>query len=270
MPNVDDELDQQHGQGADELEGPEVDEQDQQGGDEFVEHGRTIDGLLRQARAAGFGDAPEAVKLGRIRKALRNTRQHIEAAERRGREKALAEFTSGDGEQAVQAIRQQLRVELQQETARERSLARLGIGSDSPVRSLFDGVQGDHRAFERHADLLRAAGVSWDGDPLVQQVARQRVTAWQQAAGHNGDGIVPAAAAGMPAEVQEQLVAQAVTSMQGAQAGGQPVAAEDLQGDIQRAAENPAAYSREHIESLAARFNVDLDALSRGLSGGPL
>jgi exonuclease VII large subunit len=270
MGDVDDELDQQHGQGAGELEGPEVPEHDDDGQGDLAEHGRTVDGLLQQAQAAGLGNTPQARSLKHIRRALRNTRAQVEAAEARGRARALEEFSSSNGE-AVDAIRAQVRADMQAETARERSLARLGIAPDSPVRGLFDGVSGDHKAFERQADLLRAAGVSWDADPMVQQIARQRVSAWQeQAAQQNGHGVSLDPAGPVPEQVRDHVIRQQVEAMAAGQAGGQPPHAPDLATEVRKMADNPGAYTQEQILSVAERFNRDLDAISRQAAGGPL
>lgn len=269
MANGDDELDQQHGQGADELEGPEVDEHEQDNGQgDLAVHEQYLAGLIRQGEQAGYG--AQTATLKRVRKALRNTRQQIAAAEERGRQRALAEFAAGDGQQAVDAIRGQLQAEMAEQTSRERSLARLGIGPDSPVRSLFDGVQGDHKAFERQAALLRAAGVSWDADPLVRRIGQQQVTQWQQQAEQNGQAVPLDPAAGVPEVVREDVIRQQVEAMQAGQAGGEQLRAPDLAGDIRKMADNPDAYSREQVESVADRFNRDLDVLSRGMQGGAL
>jgi len=257
----DDELDQ-----GVELEAEIVDEHDD-GQNDLAGHGRTVDGLLQQAQAAGLGNTPQARSLKHIRKALRNTRQHVEAAEERGRRRALAEFASGDGQQAVDAIRAQVRADMQAESARERSLARLGIAPDSPVRGLFDGVQGDHKAFEKQADLLRAAGVSWDADPMVQQIARQRVSAWQeQASGQNGQGISLDPAGPVPEAVSDAAIAEAVKSMANAQAGAQPVGSDDLETEIRRA--DPERLGEAGVHDLARRFNDQLDAISHQMRGG--
>jgi hypothetical protein len=265
MANGDDELDQQHGQGADELEGPEVDEHDNGQGD-LAEHDQYLGGLIKQGEQAGYG--AQTVTLKRVRKALRNTRQQIAAAEERGRQRALAEFAAGDGQQAVDAIRGQLQAEMAEQTSRERSLARLGIGPDSPVRSLFDGVQGDHKAFERQASLLRAAGVSWDADPLVRRIGQQQVAQWQQQAEQNGQAVPLDPAAGVPEVVRENVIRQQVEAMQAGQAGGKPVGADHLEDEIRRAHANPGNFSPEQLQGLADRFNRDLDALSRGMQGG--
>ena len=213
-----------------------LDEQDAQG--DLRGYDQHLGQLVKQGEQAGFG--AQTVTLKRIRRALKNTRAQIEAAEARGRARALEEFQAGN-EQAVDALRAEVRTELQADLSRERSLARLGIAPDSPVRGLFDGVQGDHKAFEKQADLLRAAGVSWDADPMVQQIARQRVSAWQeQAAGQNGQGISLDPAGPVPEQVRDAAIAEAVQSMANAQAG---------------------------VEDLAARFNREMDALSRARQG---
>jgi len=266
---VDDELDQQHGQGAGELEGPEVDEHDAQG-DDLAQHDQYLGGLIKQGEQAGYG--AQTTTLKRVRKALRNTRQQIQAAEERGRQRALSEFSAGN-EQAVDAIRAQVRGELQEETSRERSLARLGIPPDSPVRSLFDGVSGDHKAFERQAALLRAAGVSWDADPLLRQIGQQQVAQWQQQAGQNGDSVSLDPAGPVPQQVRDDVIRRGVEAMVQTQAGAQPIDARSpLEQDIEAAQRNPDVMMRDDTrQSLVDRFNNELDALSqaqRGAQGG--
>jgi len=184
MGDVDDELDQRHGQGADELEGPEVDgEQDVQA--DLRGHDQYLAGLIKQGEEAGYGRQTE--KLRTIRKVLAKSRQHIAAAEERGKQQALAEFANGDGGQAVQAIRAQVQAELAEQTSRERSLARLGLPADSPLRALFSDVRGDHREYEKRADALRSQGIQWGGDPVG--AAARRCAAPGGAAGrHAGPG----------------------------------------------------------------------------------
>jgi len=134
-------------------------------------------------------------------------------------------------------------------------------------------VKGDHREFEKRGDALRAQGIQWQGDPLVSQVAQQRLQAAQQAAAHAQQNGAPASLSpgnGIPSEVQEQLIRGATEAMQAGQAGGQAPFAPSVADDIQKMADNPGAYSREQIESVAARFNRDLDAISRQAAGGPL
>jgi hypothetical protein len=247
-------------------------EQDDGQGDDLATHGRALDGLLQQAQQAGLGDAPQARSLKHIRRALRRSKQYIREAEERGYQRALEEFSSGDGQQAVDAIRTQVRQEIQEETARERSFARLGIGPDSPVRSLFDNVSGDHKAFERHADLLRAAGITWNADPLVQQVARERVSAWDQAAtqaASNGNVQIDPASP-VPQHIQDRLIAEAVGQLQKAQAGGQQVGSEDLASEIRRAAQqDPSKLDEAARYTLADKLNNELEGLSANLRGLP-
>jgi len=264
MADGDDELDQQHGQSADELEGPEVDGQDAQG--DLRQHDQTLSDLIARGEAAGFGGQTSALK--RARKALRNTRAQIDAAEARGRARALEEFSASNGE-AVDAIKQQVRQELAAQTSHARSLDRLGV--PEPLRSMFDSISGDHKAYERQAALLHAAGVHWgDADPLVRQIGQQQVTQWQQAAQQNGDAVPLDPAAGVPAAVREQVIAEQVQSMAAAQAGAQPVDARSpAERAIEEAKRNPDLMLRDDArQSLADRFNAELDGPSRATQGG--
>ena len=268
MANGDDELDQQHGQGAGELDGPEVGEQDAQG-DDLRGYDQHLGQLVKQGEQAGYG--AQTATLKRIRKALRNTNRLVSEAEERGRQRALQEFSSGDGGQAVQAIRAQVQAELAEQNGRERSLARLGLPGDSPLRALFSDVTGDFAEYQRRADALRSQGISWGTDPLVQQLSAARLQATTQAATHaqeNGGPVNVAPAAGVPPEVQEQLLRGATEAMQAGQAGGQPPHAPDLESDIRKAAQNPGAYSPEELEGLANRFNRELDGLAHYMGGG--
>lgn len=252
-----------------ELEAEIVDEHDDGQGD-LAEHGRTLDSMLRQAQQAGLGDAPQARTLKHIRKALRGTRAQIQAAEERGRQRALQEFAGGDGQQAVDALRAEVRAELQADLSRERSLARLGIPADSPVRSLFDGVQGDHKAYERQAALLRAAGVSWDSDPVLRQIGQQQVAQWTQQAEQNGGQVPLDPAAGVPAAVQEQVIRQQVEGMVQAASGALPIDARSpAEQTIDEAQRHPDLMMREDArQTLADRFNAELNGLSHYMGGG--
>jgi len=58
--------------------------------------------------------------------------------------------------------------------------------------------------------------------------------------------------------------------MQAGQAGGQAPFAPDLASEVRKMADNPAAYSQEQVLDVARRFNMDLDALSQQIGGGPL
>jgi len=260
------ELDQ-HGQGADELDSPEVTEQDAQG-DDLRGYDEHLGELIQRGTQAGYAEQTQTLR--RVRKALKGTRQQIAAAEERGRQRALTEFQAGN-EQAVDALRAEVRAELQVANTRERSFARLGLGPDNPARQLFNDVPAgaDHAVYERQAALLRAAGVTWDADPVVRQIGQQQVAQWQQAAQHNGGAVPLDPAAGVPAAVQEQVIRSQVEAMVAGQAGGEVISAQSpLERDIEAAQRNPDLMMDEGArQRLADRFNADLDAVSRAQRG---
>jgi hypothetical protein len=264
MGSGDDELDQQDGQGADELEGPEVPEQDQQGGDELAAHDQHLGELIKRGEQAGYGAQTQTLR--RVRKALRGVRTQVDAAEARGRARALEEFSASNGE-AVDAIKQQVRQELAAETSRQRSLDRLGV--PEPLRSMFDTIDpaAGFAAFQKQADLLRSAGVEWRQDPEAQQLAQARVRAWQdQAATAEQNGHVDVSPGPMPDQVREDLIRKGVEAMAGAQAGAQPVGADSLEDEIRRA--DPERLGQAGVEDLARRFNRELDGLAHYMGGG--
>jgi hypothetical protein len=216
-------------------------------------------GVLKQMRHA-------------ISKSLAPVKQLEKQAFEAGKREARAEFVENP-EQLREQFRAEIRQELLGETQRERSLGRLGV--PPPLQGLFADVPADDfKAWQKRADQLHAAGVHWgDGDPLVSQIAQQRLQAAQQAAGQaqqNGQPVSLAPGNGIPSEVQEQLIRGATEAMQAGQAGGEQLRAPDLAGDIRKMADNPGAHSEEQILSVADRFNRDLDVLSRGMQGGAL
>lgn len=209
-------------------------------------------GVLKQMRHA-------------ISKSLTPVKQLERQAYEAGRREARAEFVDNP-EQLREQFRAEVRSEILGETQRERSLARLGV--PPPLQGLFADVPADdHRAFEKRADQLRSQGVSWgDSDPLVRQVAQQRVQAWEQAAAEqNGNGLSLDPAGPVPEEVREDVIRQQVEAMAAGQAGGQPLARDDLATEIQQA--DPERLGQAGVEDLAARFNREMDALSRARQG---
>jgi hypothetical protein len=125
-------------------------------------------------------------------------------------------------------------------------------------------VQGDHREFEKRADLLRAAGVNWDQDPVVRQVATARLAATREQAER---GLQKGRVDFRPGVTPEDIIAKAVGQQQAAQAGGTPPSAEDLAGEIRAAARHPERLTEDGALALAERFNRELDALSRAEKG---
>jgi len=223
------------------------------------EHDQHLGQLIRQGEQAGF--AQQTAGLKNIRRALRRAKQHIQEAEQRGYARGQQEQL---GDQGIAQLREQVRGELAAETAHARSLDRLGV--PEPLRSMFDSISGDHKAYERQAALLHAAGVHWgDADPLVRQIGQQQVSQWQRAAEQNGGAVPLDPAAGVPAAVREQVIAEQVQSMAATQAGAQPVGSDDLATEIQRA--DPERLGQAGVEDLAARFNREMDALSRARQG---
>ncbi len=210
-------------------------------------------GVLKQMRHA-------------IGKALTPAKQLERQAFEAGKREARAEFVENP-EQLREQFRAEIRQELLGETQRERSLGRLGV--PPPLQGLFADVPADdHRAFEKRADQLRSQGVSWgDSDPLVREISRQRVAAWQQQASQqNGNGVPLDPAAGVPAAVQEQVIRQQVEDMVQAASGAQPVGADSLEDEIRRA--DPERLGQAGVEDLARRFNAQLDAISHQARGG--
>lgn len=207
--------------------------------------------------------------LGGLRRAVRRTADLVRQAEQDGYKRARRELAGQQlGEEGLARLRQELREELAAESGRERSLARLGVGPESPVRQLFDNVEGDHAAYERHAALLHAAGVHWgDTDPLVREIGQQRVAAWQQAAAQ-GNGNVDLDPSGpVPESVRDQMIRGAVDPLHAAQAGGTPIGANGLEERLRAAAADPSKLDTDARYALASELNAELDTLSQARRG---
>lgn len=221
----------------------------------------------------GGGGGRDGSGLSGLRKAVKRTARLVEEAEQRGYARARSEFRSEAlDDQTREQLRREFVEELRGQDAARRNALRLGI--PDALLPQFDGLGPDFKAWERKADELRASGLSWSSDPLLQQLGAARLQAAQHAAGQaqqNGQPVSLDPAAGVPEQVREQLLAGAIEQMQAAQAGAQPVGAPTLEDDIRKAAANRGAYSEEEVVGLADRFNRDLTALSeaqRGQSAG--
>jgi hypothetical protein len=209
-------------------------------------------------------------RLKDMRKALRRVGEKVQAAEQRGLQRGRQEQLTDD----VRAqIREEIKAELAGESAVKRSALRLGI--PDALLGNFDGLGPDIKDWQKRADELHSAGISWDGDPLVREAAAVRLQAAEQAAEQVRESgapinMDPAAMADIPPQVRERLITDALGKMQAAQAGGQPPFPESMLDEAKRMARNPADFTDEQRLDLAERFNRDLDGLHQQMSGGPL
>jgi hypothetical protein len=266
MPDGGDDQDEL-GQG-DELEGEIADEHDETPGvANYLATGENyLAALEEQARQAGHSTG-----ISGLRKAVKKTRDLVAEAERRAYERARAELRA---EALSDQEREQLRAEyvegLRGQDAARRNAMRLGV--PDALLSNFEGLGPDFKDWERRAAELHAQNITWgDSDPLVAQVARERVAAWQQqaqAAQQNGQGVSLDPAGPVPESIREQVIKEATLAHQRAQAGGTPPGSSDLASEILAAARNPAALTEDGALALAERFNRELDSLSQARRQG--
>lgn len=231
---------------------------------ELAQQGQWLDSELDKAQKNGGG---KTFVLSQVRRSLRKVAEQVEAAEQAGYERARTEFL-GDPAQA----REQLRQEMQDETARTRNLARLAV--PEPLQDRFADVPaGDFKAFERRADQLRAAGVTWNGDPQLAQLAAQRLAAWQAQAAAAQEGGQPISldpAGPVPEQVRDNVIRSQVEAMAAGQAGAQPPDSRSpLERIVQEAQRNPNLLaSDEARDDLVGQFNRELDGLRQSIRGG--
>jgi hypothetical protein len=202
-----------------------------------------------------------------IRRQLRKVRDSVEEAERRGYERARAEQLTPE---ARAELRQQFLQELRQEDGHSRTLRRLGI--PEPLAGQFDGLDpANFGAYQAKAEQLRAAGVTWAGDPGAI-AERQRQTLEQQAAAQvlaQGGRVDPATFAALPEETRAQVLAAQTIQMQAAQAGGTQIGGEPPLERRLEAMRDQGIYPKtsEQAAGLAAAVNQEIEALRRQAGG---